>query len=557
LNPQTIYAGTNGDVFKSTNGGEEWVNSGPIVVAPYRFNCLAIDPLNPQTIYAGTNGGAVYSWNGGGGWVWLTGLGPLYIYSLAIDPLNPQTIYAGTWANGSLYGVFESTNGGANWVNSGLPENNILSLAIDPLNPQTIYAGAYGGVFKSTNGGTSWVNSGLTETYIYSLVINPSNPQTIYAGTNGGVYVLYTSTAPGAPTIGTATPGNAEVTVSFTPPTLTGGSPITGYTATSSPGGKSASGPAIATSITVTGLTNGTAYTFTVTASNAIGTSQPSAQSNQVTPGILPGTPTKVTAKAGNGQATVNFKLPTNGTGPITSCTATSKPDGIIGTGVGSPITVQNLTNGTAYTFTVTATNATGTGPASSPSNSVTPLGPPGVSTNVTATASNGQATVSFIPPTSTGGSPITDYTATSIPGGKKAKSLKGPIIVKGLTNGTPYTFTVTATNKVGTSLASAPSNPPVIPATLPGAPTGIKATAGNDQVTVSFKAPSATGGSAITYYTVSWNPAGGVDDNAGSASLSHTVTGLNNGTKYTFRVTATNEVGTGPASVHVMATPK
>ena len=89
--------------------------------------------------------------------------------------------------------------------------------------------------------------------------------------------------APGAPTIGTATAGDGEATISFTAPSSDGGSPITSYTATSSPGGitgtlsQSGSG-----SITVTGLTNATAYTFTVTATNAIGTSVASAASNSV-----------------------------------------------------------------------------------------------------------------------------------------------------------------------------------------------------------------------------------------------------------------------------------
>lgn len=89
-------------------------------------------------------------------------------------------------------------------------------------------------------------------------------------------------TVPDAPTIGTATPGNQQVSVAFTAPADDGGSTITQYTATSSPG--SFTGTAGSSPVTVTGLTNGTAYTFTVTATNAIGTSAPSASSNSATP---------------------------------------------------------------------------------------------------------------------------------------------------------------------------------------------------------------------------------------------------------------------------------
>ena len=103
----------------------------------------------------------------------------------------------------------------------------------------------------------------------------------------------------------------------------------------------------------------------------------------------VPPAPIIGTAVAGNAQATVNFSPPV-GTGgsPILYYTATSNPGGISATGTGSPIVVTGLTNGTTYTFTVTATNAIGTGPASAPSNAVTPAGALAAPSNLVATPS-------------------------------------------------------------------------------------------------------------------------------------------------------------------------
>lgn len=94
----------------------------------------------------------------------------------------------------------------------------------------------------------------------------------------------------------------------------------------------------------------------------------------------VPNAPTSVTATVANAQSVISFTAPTdNGGSAITSYTVTSSTGGITATGSASPITITGLTNGTAYTFTVTATNAIGTGTASSPSNSVTPMSGPAI----------------------------------------------------------------------------------------------------------------------------------------------------------------------------------
>ncbi len=169
----------------------------------------------------------------------------------------------------------------------------------------------------------------------------------------------------------------------------------------------------------------------------------------------------------------------------------------------------------------------------------------PGAPTGVSATAGDGQAVVSFMPPASNGGGAITGYTVTSSAGGLTATGASSPITITGLTNGTAYTFTVTATNSAGVSAASTASNA-VAPRTAPGAPAGVSATAGDGQAVVSFTPPASNGGGAITGYTVTSSP-GGLTATGASSPL--TVTGLTNGTAYTFTVTATNSAGVSAAS--------
>jgi len=326
--------------------------------------------------------------------------------------------------------------------------------------------------------------------------------------------------------------------VSWTTPN-DNGSPITGYTIdwSSFPSLSTGSQPCAGSPCTVTGLTNGTGYTFTVTATNAKGTGLASLPSSAV-PGSVPGVPTNVSATAGNAQATLTWTAPSSDGGPINGYwvdwSTGSQPC------AGSPCTITGLTNGTSYSFTVTATNGVGTGPASTASNTVTPAGLPGAPTGVSAVAGDGQALVSWTAP-GNNGSAITGYTV-SWSGGNQACTAS-PCTVSGLSNGTPYSFTVTATNAIGTGPSSAASNVVTPGPTVPDAPTGVNATAGNAQATLTWTAPAANG-SPITGYTVSWS--GGSQPCAGSPC---TITRLTNGTSYTFTVTATNAAGVGPSS--------
>jgi uncharacterized protein (TIGR02145 family) len=275
-------------------------------------------------------------------------------------------------------------------------------------------------------------------------------------------------------------------------PTNNGGSAITGYTVTSSPGGITATG---ATSpINVTGLTNGTAYTFRVVATNVIGNSVASTASTAVTPvapNTVPGPPTSVVATAGNASASVAFVAPTNNGGSaITGYTVTSSPGGFTATGATSPINVTGLTNGTAYTFSVVATNAIGNSSPSTASSAVTPsVSAPGSPTSIIAVAGNAQATISFTVPASDGGSTITGYTVTSSPGGITGTGSGSPITVSGLTNGTVYTFTVLATNAVGNSSPSTASCAaiPAVPSTACGSVTSVLDRESNTYATVSI----------------------------------------------------------------------
>jgi uncharacterized repeat protein (TIGR02543 family) len=393
-----------------------------------------------------------------------------------------------------------------------------------------------------------------------------SSPATITGLSNGATYTftvaainaIGTSTfstvsasavpaaAPGAPTSLQVVAGDTSTVVSLTPPADDGGSPITSYLITAS-NGATCIALAPATSCKITGLTNGTAYTFTAQAINAIGTGVASAQSASATPAGLPTPPTSISATIGDGQVTVAFSGAGANGSAITNYTVIAEPGGLTGTSSSSPVTVLGLTNGVAYTFRVIATNAVGDSESSTVSVTATPATIPGSPSSVSATTGNGSAQVSFTAPSSNGGAAITSYTVTASPGGQSC-TVSAPstgCTINGLNNGTTYTFSAVATNAAGNSVASGSSSP-VTPVGPPNAPILDTLVRADTKANLTFTAPTITGGLPIDHFEVIVQP-GNIVVTTSSSSVE--LTGLTNGTLYTVTVVAVNAAGTSSPS--------
>ncbi len=326
-----------------------------------------------------------------------------------------------------------------------------------------------------------------------------SSPVTVTGLTNGDTYLfamtatnrkgtgpaaadwtpVVPTTVPDAPTSVTATPGNGSAQVSLdhafgqrqSDHRLHGDRHRHDHALQRGADGQRSTGP-----VTVTGLTNGDSYTFTVTATNALGTGAASAASSLTVPTTVPDPPTSVTATPGNGSAQVAWTTPSANGSPITGYTVTatdtttpSNGGQTVSASTG-PVTVTGLTNGDSYTFTVTATNALGTGAASAASSPVLLATAPDAPSEVLAAPDSdndpGTLLVYFYPGFDEG-SPVLGYTVTITDltnpadpnNGLTVEGSDSPVTVTGLTSGDTYSFSVMATNALGASGPSAASD--------------------------------------------------------------------------------------------------
>ena len=219
--------------------------------------------------------------------------------------------------------------------------------------------------------------------YVYGP--STSFPNSSFNASDYAVDVLFAGApAPGQVTNVTASAGLASADLSWSAPS-SGGPPtsykITAYNGSTAEAAKTVTGSPPAANTTVTGLTPGTEYRFTVQASNSGGSGAESAPSNAVTPAAATAAsaPADVSARGDTGSAVVSWNEPSSdGGGAITGYTVTpfagSEAQTPVEVGASTTRTrITDLTNGTSYTFSVIARNSAGSSPASPASNAVTP----------------------------------------------------------------------------------------------------------------------------------------------------------------------------------------
>ena len=450
----------------------------------------------------------------------------------------------------------------------------------------------------STNNGSTWTNfvhpastaTSLTITGLtfntYTVRVSAKNAIGRSGGTLGDASVIVAS-VPDPPTSVVAATGNAQLTVTWLAPEMTGGDPINDYQVQYSSNSGSTwtifTDPvSTATSCTITGLTNGTSYVVRVLAKTGIGMSLPSA--NSVTSTLaVPGAPTSVIVTPGNAQLAVTWTAPAStGGSPITDYLVKYSSNGgstwtnfVHSASAATSRTVTGLTNGVSYVIKVIAQNAVGIGLPSANSAAKIPffIAPtiPGAPTSVSVSGAT-NLTVTWTAPVSTGGSPIIDYLIYQYKDVNYNRlesvghSTATSITLTGLTNGTYYAYKVYARNAVGYSVESEISawiqtttNPAP---TIPGSPTSVKASNPlSGQLLVNWTAPSSTGNTPITNYLVYYSSNSGSTwtnfVRPASTVAGAVVTGLTNGTAYVFRVIAVNVVGnSSPSANSAPATP-
>lgn len=422
---------------------------------------------------------------------------------------------------------------------------------------------------------TSLNITGLTNGTSYTFSVKAKN-SVGYSGKNTAT--VTPAVIPTAPLSVSAVAANGSATVSWSAPSYNGGSLITSYTITCTPGLTAVISGTVTPTL-FSGLTNGTSYTFTVYATNSIGSSPLSSPSNSIIPFTIPDPPINISATPGGSSAIITWTAPANNQGsPIISYTiisTTGSPavssntsfSGIILVSSVNTTTISGLTPGSSYTFAVFVTSAKGNSVNSSTTSPVTILGPPGPPTSLTVIADINFATLSWSSPSNTGGTTLLGYkvyngtnvynpaTSTFVTDSPSIYStVSTALVVNGLTSGVSYTLTIVAVNSVN---SSTPATFPAFTPGLPSPPSGLTGVAANQSAALNWTAPTSTGGSPITGYKILDSNDVVKYDGTGNVAVSTRITGLTNGIPYTFTAISLNANGASISSASVTVIPQ
>lgn len=248
--------------------------------------------------------------------------------------------------------------------------------------------------FNTSTGVISGTPTATSSSNVYTVTATNASGSatTTITVSSSAVASIVVNTVPNAPTIGTATAtGGTTATITYTAPGSDGGVTITTYTATSSPGGITGSiSQAGSGTISVSGLTPGTTYTFTVVATNSVGDSSPSAASNAITTsssstdGLVPSFSSVTTASTGFTVTVTNYNASYSWSVTVTApATVTISSAGLITvtglSGQGTPATVTVTTTRTGYTTQSASVTGT-TNPPPPPPNFLFTVNPPTLS---------------------------------------------------------------------------------------------------------------------------------------------------------------------------------
>ena len=446
----------------------------------------------------------------------------------------------------------------------------------------------------SVNGGTSFAAfspaqsgspvliTGLALNTAYSIQLKAVNA--VGVGAASATLAVTTLNVASAPTITSVTTGLRQLTVNFTAPTNAGGSAITNYKYSTDGGAnytpfvpaQTTTAPYVITAVSIygqTALLNGTTYSILIRAVTAIGDGVASNAVNGTTRAV-PSAPTALVNTPGNQQLTIAFTAGSPGGSTITNYKYSTdggatfrafSPSLLVTPAVITKLSsdgTTNLTNQTYYPVVLLAVNAQGDGTPSAILNATTNNVPP-APVSLSYTPGNTTITIAFTQP-GTGGTGLTisNYSYSLNGGAYTSFGTANPYTITGLTNNTNYNITLTATNSLGTSAASAVLAASTL--SVPPAPTNLSYTpskpSGVTTLTVFF-IQTGNGGATIDNYQYSTD-AGATWYTGATTTSPVTITKLStNGstnlsdqTTYNVQLRAHNVIGYGTASATLVA---